>query len=346
MRAGHRLAWVVLAAVTLGGTLAAQSVDRRQLERMQRTIREEGEAVLALADAAAGEQALPADFALEWHNDFFKARQGTFIPFIVRITPPRPGPAAALLYVRAVRQPIADRDDNRAARPRDPAGRPPYPFEDIYPIELAGSGDGAVRVIRGFVLQPGDYEVTIVVRERAADRDRGGKRLAGVLRRRLMVPDFATGQLTTSTVVVADRITPVSEPPSPEHLIDDPYVIGGRRVEPAADSHFRPDEELIVVFLVYYPAVGLDKLFDIEVEYHFFSRSGPADAYLNRTEPQRFTPALLGPSFDPAAGQPVMAGQGVPLAGFAPGDYRLQIKVTDRVAGRTIERDVAFTVVS
>ena len=39
-----------------------------------------------------------------------------------------------------------------------------------------------------------------------------------------------------------------------------------------------------------------------------------------------------------------MAGQGVPLAGFQEGEYRLAIKVTDLVSGRSISREVTFTV--
>ena len=80
-----------------------------------------------------------------------------------------------------------------------------------------------------------------------------------------------------------------------------------------------------------------------------FRRTGRVAAlagerYFNRTEPQRFNPAILGPTFDPVAGQPVLAGQGVPLAGFPGGEYRLSIRVTDRVAGRSLERHVTFTV--
>ena len=59
-----------------------------------------------------------------------------------------------------------------------------------------------------------------------------------------------------------------------------------------------------------------------------------------------FNPAILGPLFDPEAGQPVMAGQGVPLAGFPEGDYRLLIRIMDRISRRSLEREVAFTVQS
>jgi hypothetical protein len=102
--------------------------------------------------------------------------------------------------------------------------------------------------------------------------------------------------------------------------------------------------------------------FDIEVEYHFYAkvptRNGRASApsvaqppardderYFNHTKPQRFTPAILGSQFDPAAGHPLMAGQGVPLASFAEGEYRLAITVTDVLTGKSIPREVVFTVV-
>jgi hypothetical protein len=223
--------------------------------------------------------------------------------------------------------------------------------------------DQPVRIARGFALPAGEYQITVVVRERERDDQRGRRRLAAVLRQPLSVPDYATGTLATSTVMLASRLTVLSEPPPAATLAERPYVIGTREIEPASDSVFRPSEELIVVFLVYNPAVTTDRQFDLEVEYHFFrkSRAGPDDQqpgvpagllarpgerYFNRTESQRFNPAILGPPYDPEAGQPVMAGQGVPLAGFPEGEYRLLIRIMDRISKRSLEREVAFTVQS
>jgi hypothetical protein len=161
--------------------------------------------------------------------------------------------------------------------------------------------------------------------------------------------------------MLADALTLLPGPPDERELEERPYIIGNREVLPAADSRFRPSEELIVVLLVYNPSVTPARHFDLEVEYHFFRKGSvggespgtsppagvaalPGERYFNRTEPQRFNPVILGPQFDPAAGQPVLAGQGVPLAGFPEGDYRLAVRVTDLVAGRSLERHVAFTV--
>jgi hypothetical protein len=346
MRAKERFAVGVLAAVALGVRLVAvQSLDRRQLERIEQTLRQEGEAVVALADAAARNDSVPSDFPVEWHNDFLKAQTGTFVPFIVSIGPARLN-SPALLYVRAAPRASHDPEGSRASRRTAAAGGDftSYPFEEVYPVDLAPARDHPVRVARGLSLAPGEYDVIVVVRERERDDDRGRKRMAAVLRRPLIVPDFTSGELTTSSVIVADRLTVLPEPTSAGELQERPYVIAGRDIHPVVDRVFSRSEELVVVFLVYNPFVTRDKHFDLEVEYHFFRQSGNGETYFNRTEPQRFNPVSLGPHYDPSAGQPVMAGQGVPLVGFDAGDYRLVIKVTDRVSGRWLAREVTFTI--
>jgi len=365
MRARERFAWGVLAAVAVGTRLAAaQNLDRRQLERVEQALRQEGEAVIALADATTDERPAPPDFSLSWHNDFFKAQTGTFVPFIVGIAAEGRRVSTALLYVRVARRAHEERDGRGARRrPSVPTEGMTYPFEEIYPVEFSAPPGQPLRIARGFSIAPGDYDLTVVVRERDRGAERGRRPLAAVLRQPLSVPDFSAPGLTTSTVILADDVTVLREPLAADRLTERPYVIGTREIAPAADAVFRRNEELIVVFLVYNPTVTADKHFDLEVEYHFFRKSrddagGPAgpragrpapaaepgEVYVNRTEPQRFTPLVLGPQFDPAAGQPVMAGQGVPLAGFQEGDYRLAIRVTDLVSGRSIERQIVFNV--
>ena len=347
MQATERFASAVLAAaVSSGGLAAAQSADQRQLERIEEMLRQEGQAVVALADAAARHESLPGDFPLDWHNDFLKAQAGTFVPFIVSVGRSPQHPPAALLYVRASRRAPDGRDERRSTRRGlpEPGGLVVYPFEEIYPIALNVGDNAPTGVARGFALAPGEYDITVVVRERERENARGRRLLAAALRRPLRVPDFSGSELTTSSIILGNGLTVLKDPPPPEALGERPYVIAGREIHPVADRILARSEELVVVFLVYNPFVTREKHFDLEVEYHFFRRGATGETYFNRTEPQRFNPVSLGPQYDPMAGHPIMAGQGVPLAGFEAGEYRLAIKVTDLISGQSISREVTFSV--
>ena len=237
-----------------------------------------------------------------------------------------------------------------------------YPVDAIFPVDLPSDRAHSAMVSRGFSISPGDYDVYVVVRERPLNPASRESARAAVLTQPLIVPDFRTGDLTTSSVILADRLTALGAPLTADQLVERPYVIGQNEITPAADARFRLSEELVVVLLVYNPTVTSERHFDLQVEYHFFQLVGvgrpvaanpgsspPAregERYFNHTDPQRFNPAIMGAAFDPAAGHPVLAGQAIPLAGFERGDYRLAIKVTDLLSGKAVMRDVAFTVVS
>src|SRR4029453_8284262 len=92
---------------------------------------------------------------------------------------------------------------------------------------------------------------------------------ASVLKQSISVPDFWSNELTTSSVIVADRLSLLTEPVAADQIAERPYAIGRNEVTPAIDRTFRRDEELIVVFLVYNPMVTTERHFDVRVEYHF-----------------------------------------------------------------------------
>jgi hypothetical protein len=340
---------LLVCTVSTAGALA-QSRDDRRLEEARR---KEGEALVNLADTAMSGRAA-SDFALQWSNDFFKAQSGTFVPFTVTVDRSKLTAASALMYVRAAR-----REAPAAARGR---GFVRYPFDIIFPIDVGGALGPSLRITRGFAVPPGEYDVYVALRERAADPLAEDQRLkAAVLKQPLSVPDFWTGELTTSTVILADHIDVLPGSIGPDELLERPYVIGQNEVHPAPAASFRRDRELIVVFLIYNPAVSAEKRFDIQVDYHLFRRvpGTPAEGsaasadhpparagerYVTRTNPQRFTPLLMGAMFDPAAGHPMLAGQGILLSSFQEGEYRLGITVTDLLSRKTLSRDVTFTV--
>jgi hypothetical protein len=325
--------------------------DRRSQDRLEDARRKEGEALLRLADAAMAGRA-SSDFSIGWRNDFFKAQTGTFVPFTVTIDRSSLTAPSALMYVRAARREVATvRDHDAAVR---------YPFDIIFPVTLSAPEGQPVRITRGFAVAPGDYDVYVAVRERPADPLDPDQRLKGaVLKQPLTVPDFWTGELATSTVILADRIEEVP-PVSGDDVLERPYVIGANEIHPATTTSFRRDRELIVVFLIYNPAVSVDRHFDIEVDYHLFRRDGaaaaesssatashpparPGERYVTRTPPQRFKPSMMGSNFDPATG-PILAGQGILLSSFQDGEYRLGITVTDLTSRHSLTRDVSFSV--
>jgi len=332
---------------------AAQG-DRRAQTRTEQALRREGDALVALADAALAGRADPAGLVLDWRNDFFKAQPGTFVPFTLTFAQTEMTSRRVLLYVRAERQsaPTAEKPRRRLS----PA------YETIFPVRLDTTSGRLARIMRGFAVPPGRYRVVVVLREMPENPEEPmARRTSGSLVRELDVPDFWTGELAISTVMLADRVEPLSAPVPADELDEHPYVVGTNRIHPAQGTSFPRNRELVVVFLVYNPFVGIDKHFDLQVDYHLFRKDpggappggGPPDGpgprrgerYVTRTNPQRFNPAMMGTGFDPLSGTPVLAGQGILLAAFEPGDYRLEITVTDLLSRKSLSRDVAFTVV-
>jgi hypothetical protein len=362
---------VALSAATVPGR-AWQKPDS-PAEQSEQSRRAEAQAIVALADAATNGNRVPVDIGIAWRHDFFKAQQGTFVPFVVTIDTIPLRVRSLLLYVRlaargrATAEPAIDPHGSRSGTRRSPSRNedsiPALAVEEVYPIELTGAPGQPERVTRGFSARGGDYDLVVVVRERIDPRRPGDPRRAGVLARPLTLPDFPPDGLNTSSIILADRLHVFEKPPPGVQPEERPYLIGLSEIQPADDAILSRTEELLVVFLVYNPFVTSEGKFDIEVEYHFYAkvpnleeRGGPSppgvtrppvrdgERYFNQTKPQRFTPAILGPQFDPAAGHPLMAGQGVPLASFPEGEYRLAITVRDIVTGKSIQRDVVFTV--
>jgi hypothetical protein len=310
-------------------------------------------------------KSVPSDFRLQWQNDFVKAQRGTFVPFTLTVDG-QLSRRDALVYVRATRRsalstgtkPVRSGRNGRGEPERDRTAEEAASLVDaIFPVELP-EGESA-RISRGFSIMPGEYDVFVVIRERVNPAAPRTRPKAAVHRQPLSVPDFRTGELTTSSVMLADRLSVLSEPVPADRLAERPYAIGRNEITPARDRRFGRDEELIVIFLVYNPMVTPERQFDVRVEYHFFRKvaaptaESPSGAhppgrvgeeYFNRTDPQRFNPALMGAAFDPTTGEPVMAGQVVPLAGFEAGEYRLDVQVIDLLSGKSISRDVLFTV--
>jgi hypothetical protein len=292
------------------------------------------EQLVKLVDGVMTGQPAPGDIQLSLMPFFLKSQeQRTFVPFVLSATG---APAAdAALYVRVV---------SPSAQPDPKTKKVEYPWDDIHFLSAAQVAASQGRFNRVFMAAPGTYDVYIAMKERLPEKAaKGATPKAGVLKTEVTVPDFWSGELMTSSVIVADKVNVLTAMPSPEEARERPFVFGAQELLPAADLVFTKGEQLATFFQVYNAALDPGGKPNLLLEYNFHRKEGGAEKFFNKTAPQSVDEKMLPPTFDPAK-FPVPGGIEVPLASFPEGDYRLEIKVTDNVSKKVVTRDVNFTV--
>ncbi|MEP7119183.1 MAG: hypothetical protein ABI880_16465, partial [Acidobacteriota bacterium] len=150
-------------------------------------------------------------------------------------------------------------------------------------------------------------------------------------------------EFTTSSVLVADKVNILTQPLSQDEARERPFAFGLQELEPAADNIFTKAEELSIFFQVYNPGLNANGKPNLTLEYSFLRKEGADEKFFNKTNPQDVNETNLPPQFDPAK-FPVPGGITVPLKSFAEGDYRLEIKVTDKTSSKVLTRSVPFVV--
>jgi hypothetical protein len=165
----------------------------------------------------------------------------------------------------------------------------------------------------------------------------------GMVKQTLDVPDFWNGELSTSSIIVTDKVNILQTQPSAEEARERPFVFGAQELNPASDPIFLKTEQLATFFQVYNSSLDSAGKPNLVMEYNFHRKEGGAEKFFNKTNPQTISASNLPPTFDPAK-FPVPGGIEVPLSTFPEGEYRLEIKITDKNNGKTLTRDVNFTV--
>jgi len=213
-------------------------------------------------------------------------------------------------------------------------------------LPVAGGKTGPMSLARSFTVPAGSYDVFLVVKEPAPEKapKNAPPPKTSVLRQTVNAPDFWNGELSTSTVILAQRVDPLPAPLTAQQQAERPYAMGSLEVVPKTDTTFSKDKELQPIFIVYNPKLDSGNKPNVVIEYNFYQKpNGAAEKFFNKTDPQNFNAETM-PQFDVAAGHQIPGGLAVPLRSFPEGDYRLEIKVTDRIANKTLTRDVNFTV--
>jgi hypothetical protein len=323
----------------------AEKDDKKRSKQEQQDI----EALVKVVDGVStSQQQPPADLTVNWDSSHFvKGQDGkTYVPFTINIDRSKLAAPGLAIYVRAVGKDAAANTTagtTGAAEKKDEKknDKVEYPWDNVHFVEVPADG----KISRAMAVPGGEYDLFIAVKEKSTGDRKQPAQKVGLLRHDLSVPDFNKPELQTSSIIVADSVEPVATAMTNEQQQENPYTFGTMKIMPSADPKLPKTGELQVVFWIYGVSTDASKKPDVQVEYNFHQKTGEGEKYFNKTAPQQLNATTLPPQFDMAAGHQLPGSLVVPLASFPAGDYRLEIKVTDKPSGKTLTRDVAFSVV-
>ena len=337
------LASVALLLTSSGVLAQPKDAPKDQGRKLTNDEKKDLTAISTMLSGMTAGQAAPNDLSLAWlGSDLLKAQGNKeYVPFTVTIDPSKLSSNKVSFYWRVVStgapaaEPSAKKDDKDKA--------PQYAFENLHALNVPGGQSGPMRISRSFVVGAGTYDVYIVAKEPDPKKKSDPPAKTSIIKQSITVPDLWNGELSTSSVILAERIDPLAAPLTPAQQEERPYALGNMEILPASSSKFSKKNELSVFLLIYNAKVDTaTSAPDVTVEYNFYAVQNGAEKFFNKTNPQSLNAQTLPPGFDPAAG--MTNGQTVPLASFPEGDYRLEIKITDKLATKSMTRDVKFSV--
>ena len=166
---------------------------------------------------------------------------------------------------------------------------------------------------------------------KAAVRTSDNKRL-GMKEQAVATAPADRSAVSLSDVLITNRIQASSEQgPKPS---DSGLTLGDTRLLPHPARQFLPSDSLFLYFQVYLPEGRELKDTDLSVAIHFLKDN----AVVNRLEPRKID--------DTQSTMPgvVNFATAVPLNGFAPGEYTLQVQAIDHTAKKFAFQRTAFTI--
>jgi hypothetical protein len=354
----RRAVAICAVAVAFSGTLFAQNRNQKpqpnQPPKLTNAQKAELTVITQTIDGVAAGQPAPNDLSLTWaRQDLLKAQGGKqYVPFTVTIDPAAAAGKTLTVYWRVVSQTAAaapappPANQNQRDNKNQPPPRPDYAYEDMNTVSIPGNAKGTERISRSFAVGPGTYDLYLVIKEPAPEKPQKNAppQKMSLLKQSVQVPDLWNEELNTSSVFVAERIDPLPAPLTAQQQAERPYALGTMEIVPAVDSKFAKSEELQTFLLIYNAKTDKENKPDVSVEFNFHTTVKGEEKFFNKTNPQNLNAQTLPPGFDFAAGHQLQAGQAVPLTSFPEGEYRLEIKVTDKLADKSLTRNVNFTV--
>ncbi len=218
---------------------------------------------------------------------------------------------------------------NLFARISTLSGRIVQTFEDTVkrdvPASLLQQAKAVPSIYQKAVpLSPGLYRLDIVLK----DVNNGN---VGVVNTRLPVPRFEDDHLSSSSLILADQITPVSS----KDIGLGQFVLGDVKVRPKLDASFAASDGMGVFLQIY----------NLKVD----DQTHKSDATVQyRVMKDKTTEPVL--KFDipkeklPEHGEELTLENIITLGSLPPGAYKLEVAVTDNLTKQTITPAMDFTV--
>jgi GWxTD domain-containing protein len=215
------------------------------------------------------------------------------------------------------------------------SGRVAQTFEDTVQVDvppelLPKTTENASVYPKAVPLRPGRYMLEVVVKDVNGDR-------VGTWRRGMQVPEFTDDKLSTSSLILADKMYPVAS----KNVGTGNFVIGDTFVRPrvpGADGKpvsFKRDQKLNLWLQVY--NLEMDEKThkpSATVEYNVFNTTTnkPVIHTVESTE-------QMG-----NIGDQVTLKKTLSAANLQPGVYKLQIKVNDNISKQMVDPSTTFSV--
>ncbi|MGH9779225.1 MAG: GWxTD domain-containing protein [Candidatus Acidiferrales bacterium] len=206
-------------------------------------------------------------------------------------------------------------------------GRIVQTFEDVISLDVPPSLfektlDQPSVYQKALPLRPGLYKLNLVLK----DVNSGN---VGTLETRLVVPRFDEEQLAHSSLILADRIERVAT----KNVGSGQFVIGDTKVRPVVGETFAPSDRMGIYLQVYNLSLNEQTHKpDVVIEYAIHKGDQTVFNFTEDTDQLART------------GQQITLEKILPLGNFEPGEYKLDIKVTDRVRQQTISPSASFRV--
>lgn len=168
-------------------------------------------------------------------------------------------------------------------------------------------------------LEPESYKIHLLALDNFSGK-------IGTLHQEISVPEFEENELAMSDIILSHK------PYETERKVPTGKRDSLERIFSEVNETFSPDQELNICFEVYNLALDPERgRNDFSIEYFFFQNKD----LIVHISPSRSSPTSQNNC---------RVRNSFQLRNFKPGIYRLQVKVIDRISGKSADRDTGFII--